>query len=77
MGLWDLLFFSGQNSQLAGEISSCPDVSAGHFQKLFWAMNCNPTVDQKIQQLTNSCYNIIIVIIDTYLFMYIPSIDYV
>ena len=32
---WAQCCFSGQNSQLAGQILFCPDVSAGHFQKLF------------------------------------------
>ena len=32
---WVQCWFSGQNSQLAGQILFCPDVSAGHFQKLF------------------------------------------
>ena len=31
-------FFSGQNPQLAGQILLCPDISVGHFQKLFWAL---------------------------------------
>ena len=30
--------FSGQNSQLAGQILFSPDVSVGHFQKLFRAL---------------------------------------
>ena len=31
-------FFSGQDSQLAGQILFCPEVSVGHFQKLFRAL---------------------------------------
>ena len=34
---WIQCWFSGQISQLAGQIF-CPDVSAGHFQKLFRAL---------------------------------------
>ena len=30
--------FSGHDSQLAGQILFCPDVSTGHFQKLFRAL---------------------------------------
>ena len=31
--------FLGQSPQFAGQILFCPDVSAGHFQKLFHALN--------------------------------------
>ena len=34
-GFVRLTRFSEQNSQLAPQILFCPDVSAGHFQKLF------------------------------------------
>ena len=40
--------FNGQNSQLAGQISLCPDVSTGHFQKLFRALDCLHTPSQAI-----------------------------
>ena len=37
-GFERLAFLSGQNSQLAGQMLFYPDVSAGHFQKLFQAL---------------------------------------
>ena len=45
-------FFSGQNSQLDGEILFCPDVSAGHFQKLFRALCTYSSYTQIVRQIT-------------------------
>ena len=32
---WFMRIYLGQIPQFAGEILFCPDISAGHFQKLF------------------------------------------
>ena len=50
-------WFSGQNSQLTGQILFCPDVSTGGFQKLFRALCVRTcTCILKYNRKTCTCY---------------------
>ena len=47
---WLQCWFSRQNSQFPGQILFYPDVSAGHFQNLFWALTKRYEKQSEIQQ---------------------------